>query len=63
MLTRSKFQRGEGELEELDPKIGSRRGRMSSLKGEETNSSIPLEGEFLKDFMRMQMMVEEFYQD
>jgi hypothetical protein len=26
-------------------------------------SSIPFEGEFLKDFMRMKMMVEELYQD
>jgi hypothetical protein len=34
MLTRSKIQRGEGELEEFDLEIGSRRGRMSSPKGE-----------------------------
>jgi hypothetical protein len=63
MLTRSKLQRGEGELEEFDPEIGSRRGRMSSPKGEEAASSIPSEGEFLKAFMRMQTMVEELYQD
>ena len=36
---------------------------MSSPKGEETTSSIPSEGEFLKTFMRMKMMVEELYQD
>jgi hypothetical protein len=41
MLTRFKLQCGEGELEEFDPKIGSRRGRMSSPKGEEAASSIP----------------------
>ena len=63
MLTRSKLQRGEGELEEFDPQIGSRRGRMSSPKGEEAASSIPSEGEFLKSFMRMQTMVQELYQD
>jgi hypothetical protein len=63
MLTRSKLQHGEGELEEFDPEIGSRRGRMSSPKGEEEASSVPSEGEFLKDFMRMQTMVEELYQD
>ena len=62
MLTRSKLQHGEGELEEFDPEIGSRKGRMSSLKGEEAASSIPSEGEFLKSFMRMQTMVEELYQ-
>ena len=62
MLTRSKLQCGEGELEEFDPEIGSRRGRIFSPKGEEA-SSIPFEGEFLKDFMRMQTMVEELYQD
>jgi hypothetical protein len=63
MLTRSKLQHGEGELEEFDPEIGSRRGRMSSPKGEATVSSIPSEEEFLKAFTRMQTMVEELYQD
>jgi len=63
ILTRSKLQRGEGELEEFDPEIGSRRGRMSSPKGEATTSSIPSKEEFLKSFMRIQMMVEELYQD
>ena len=63
MLTRSKLQLGEGELEEFDPEIGSRRERMSSPKGEEAASSIPSKGEFLKAFMRMQTMVEELYQD
>ena len=63
MLTRSRLQHGEGELEEFDPKIGSRRGKMASPKGEEATSSIPYEGEFLKAFMRMQTMVEELYQE
>ena len=63
MLTRSRLQRGEGELEEFDLEIGSRRGKMSSPKGEEATSSIPSKGEFLKDFMRMQTMVEELYQN
>jgi hypothetical protein len=36
---------------------------MSSPKGEATTSSIPSEEEFLKDFMRMQTMVEELYRD
>ena len=63
MLTRSKLQRGEGELEEFDPKIGSRRGRMASPKGEEATSPIPSKGEFIQSFMRMQTMVEELYQD
>ena len=63
MLTRSILQCGEGELEEFDPEISSRRGRMDSPKGEDGVSSIPYEGEFLKAFMRMQPMVEELYQD
>ena len=63
MLTRSKLQRGEGELEKFDPEIGSRRGRMSSPKEEAAASSISYAEEFLKGFMRMQMMVEELYQD
>ena len=63
MLTRSRLQRGEGELEEFDSEIGSRRGKMYSPKGEEVSYSIPSEGEFLKAFMRMQTMVEELYQD
>ena len=63
MLTRSKLKHGEGELEEFDPEIGSRRRKMTSLKGEEAASSIPSEGEFLKAFMRMQTMVEDLYQD
>ena len=62
MLTTSRLQRGEGELEEFDPEIGSRRGKTSSPKGEGVASSIPSEGEFLKAFMRMQTMVEELYQ-
>ena len=36
---------------------------MASHKGEEANSSIPYEGQFLKAFMRMQTMVDELYQD
>ena len=51
------------ELEEFDPEIGSRRGRISSPKGEEAASSIPSKAEFLKIFMRMKTMVEELYQD
>ena len=60
---RSRIQHDEGELEEFDPEIGSRRGRMVSPKGEDGASSIPYEGEFLKDYMRMQTMVEDLYQD
>ena len=63
MLTRSKLECDEGELEEFDPDIGLRRGKMSSPKGEEATSSMPYEGEFLKAFMIMQTMVEELYQD
>jgi hypothetical protein len=63
MLTRSKLHHGEGKLEEFDLEIGSRRGRMSSPKGEETTLSIPSKGEFMKAFMIMKTMVEEFYQD
>ena len=47
ILSRSTLQHGEGELEEFDLEIGSRRGKMDSLKGEEANSSISSEGEFL----------------
>ena len=47
MLTRSRLHRGEEELEAFDREIGSRRGKMSSPKGEEATSSIPSEGEFL----------------
>ena len=61
MLTRSRLQQGEGELEEFDPEIGSRRGKI--LKGEEVVYSIPFEGDFLKAFMRMQTIIEELYQD
>ena len=57
MLTRSRLQYGEGELEDFDPYIGSRRGKMSSPKGEEA-SFILFEGEFSKAFMRMKTMVE-----
>ena len=42
----------------FDPEIGSRRGKMSSPKGEEA-SSILYEGEFFKALMRMQPMVDE----
>ena len=63
MLTRSRLQCGDGELEEFDLEIGSRRGRMASPKREDTTSSIPYEGGFLKAFMRMQTMVEDLYQD
>ena len=35
---------------------------MASHKGEEANSSIPYEGQFLKSFMRMQTIVEDIYQ-
>ena len=41
MLTRYRLQCGEGEFEEFDPDIGSRRGKMSSPKGEAAASSIP----------------------
>ena len=44
MLTRSKLQRGEGEIEEFDQEIGARRARMASPKGEDVASSIPSEG-------------------
>ena len=36
---------------------------MASPEGEYGASSIPYEGEFIKDFMRMQTMVEDIYQD
>jgi hypothetical protein len=36
---------------------------MASQTGEEKVSSIPSEGDFLQAFMRMQVMVEELYQD
>ena len=62
MLTRSRLHRGEGEFEDFYPEIGSRRGKMASPKGEEATFSIPFEEDFLKSFMRMQMMVEELYQ-
>ena len=62
MLKRLRLQCGEGELEEFDPDIGSRRGKISSPKGEEATSSIPFEGDFLRYFMRMKIMVEEIYQ-
>ena len=35
---------------------------MSSRKGEEAVSSIPSEGDFLKAFTRMKMVVEKLYQ-
>ena len=63
MLTRSMLQHDDVELEYFYLDIGSRRGEMSSPKVEEAASSIPYEGEFLKAFMRMQMMVEEIYHD
>ena len=62
MLTRSRIQCGEGEIEEFDPENGPRRARMASPKGEDGASSILYEGEFLKDFMRMKTMVEEIDQ-
>ena len=53
MLTISRLQRGEGELEWFYLEIGSIRGKMASPKGEETTSYIPSEGEFFKAFIRM----------
>ena len=63
MLIRSRLERGEGEIEEFDPEIGSRRRKMASPKGEEATSYMLFEGEFLKAFMRIQTMVEDLYQD
>ena len=42
-VTRSRVQRGEGELEEFALEIGSRRGRMDSPKREDATYSIPSE--------------------
>ena len=44
MLTRFMLQHGEVELEYFYLDIGSRRGEMSSPKGEEVVSFIPYEG-------------------
>ena len=44
------IQCDEEEVEEIDSKIGSRRGKMVLLKWEAATSSIQYEGEFLKDY-------------
>ena len=66
MLTRFRLKRGEGELIEGDPEIGSRRTfsrTMSSPRGEEEGHTerekpIILEAEFLEAFMSMKAMIE-----
>ena len=66
MLTRSRLKRGEGELVEEDPKIGSRKTfsrTMSSPRGEEEGHTereklVIFETEFLEAFMSMKAMME-----
>ena len=66
MLARLRLKRGEEELVEEDPEIGSRRTfsrTMSSPRGEEerhTEREKPIisETEFLEDFMSMKSMME-----
>jgi hypothetical protein len=66
MLTRSRLKRGEGELIEGDPEIGSRRAflreRMSSPRGEEEHvgreKPVISETEFLEAFISMKSMME-----
>ena len=66
MLTRSRLKRGEGELVEEDPEIGSRKTfsrTMSSPQGEDeghTEQEKPVisESEFLEAFMSMKAMME-----
>ena len=36
---------------------------MDSPKGEDATSAITSKGEFIKDFMSMQIMVEDIYKD
>ena len=59
MLTRSRFQRGEGELETFDPEIGSRRRKkMASEDYREED-----EKAFRKAFYHMTDRVEFFFTD
>ena len=64
MLTRSKLKQGEGKLEEIDPKIGSRKSThrkvMDSHGGE---GNLETKDEFKNVFMDLKMMVEELYKD
>ena len=66
MITRSRLKRGEGELVEEDPEIGSRSTfsrTMASPRGEEEGHTewekpVISETEFLEDFMSMKAMME-----
>ena len=59
MLTRSRFQRGEGDIEAFDPKIGSRRRKkMASEDYREED-----EKAFRKDFYQMADRVEKLFAD
>ena len=64
MLTRSKLKHGEGKLEEIDPKIGSRksahRKAMDSHGGE---GNLETKDEFKNAFMDLKRMVKELYRD
>ena len=59
MLTRSKLKLGEGELVEINPKIGRVYPRRKMTE------EIPLESDsqFMDSFMTMRAMVEEIYRE
>ena len=66
MLTMSRLKRGEGELVEGDPEVGSKRAfsrTMSSPRGEEEGhtereKTVISKTEFVEDFMSMKAMLE-----
>ena len=63
MLTRSRLQRGEGELEEYNPEIGRRRvNQPSQMEEKEGGQSSELSvKDFQKLFLDMKAMVDELY--
>jgi len=64
MLTRSRSQRGEGKLEELNPKIGKK--KMSQKMAGSNEREAPQtkrEEKFYHMFLNMQRMIIEIYED
>lgn len=67
MLTRSKSQRGEGILEQIDPDIGKRRVvqklTMSGPNAGENTKTKMSEEQFQQAFLTMQQILGELYED
>ena len=63
MITREKLSRGEGELLEGDPEIGSRKRTSKSEKMASKEGLSQNEREFQRNFFSMSEMVKVLYDD